>query len=242
MTVATELPPVIEAPVRPAAANRVALGLVFLGFLQLAEGVFSLVLSFKAGGQINLLAPFGFLWFWATALIVWKDKRIIWPLLTYFSTLSAGCLVGAAIGLGLGLPGKLLATLPRAEPFLFWFYAGYGAVAVIFFLWLAFEGEAIHTLWPGSFRRPQSLWLQPKAFAAYLLVPTALFTLGILALLQGGWTREAVERARRDYGSTYDYITINYHVATINGHTTHRAVVVAYSRSEIRELPLNWED
>lgn len=242
MPAGLELPPVIDAPVRPPAATRVAVGLFLLGFLQLVEGMFSLTLSFKSGGQIHLLAPFGFLWFWVTALIVWKDKRHIWPLLTYFCALSLGGLAGAALGFALGVPGKLLTTLRVAEPFWFWFYAGYGLVAAVFLFWLMLEGEALHALWPANFRRPQIKWLQPRAFLAYLVVPSVLFVWGLLALLQGRWTHEAVERARREYGSEYDYVTINYHVATRNSHTTHRAVVLAYSESELRRIPLDWDD
>jgi hypothetical protein len=242
MPVEPELPPVIDAPVRPPAAIRVAVVLFLFGFLQLAEGIFSFALSFKTGGTINLLAPFGFLWFWAAGVMVWMDKRIIWPLLTYFSALSIGCLAGVSLGFWLGVPGKLLTALRAAEPFWFWFYSGYGLVTVVFLLWLMFEGEALHARWPVSFRRPQIKWLQPRAFLAYLIPPGLLFVWGILALLQGGWTREAVARAREECGGAYDYITINYQVQTTNGRTAHQAVVLAYSESEIRKIPLDWED
>ena len=242
MAVEPELPPVIDGPVRPAAAIRVALGLFLFGFLQLAEGIFSLVLSFKHGGQINLLSPFGCLWFWAAGALVWMDKRFIWPLLTYFSALSIGALTGTALGFWLGVPGKLLSALQASEPFWFWFYSGYTVAAIVFLLWLMLEGEALHAHWPASFRRPQIKWLQPRAFLAYLVPPGLLFVWGILALLQGGWTREAVTRARDEYGGAYDYLTINYQVQTTNGHTSHQAVVIAYTESEIRKIPLDWED
>lgn len=242
MAVEPELPPVINAPVRPPAAIRVAVGLFLFGFLQLAEGIFSLVLSFKEGGTVNLLSPFGCLWFWAAGALVWMDKRFIWPLLTYFSALSIGCLAGISLGFWLGVPGKLLSALHASEPFWFWFYSGYGLATLVFLLWLMFEGEALHAHWPVSFRRPQMKWLQPRAFVAYLVLPGLLFVWGMLALLQGSWTREAVSRARSEYGDTYDYITINYQVQTTNDRTTYQAVVLAYTESEIRKIPLDWED
>ena len=242
MAVEPELPPVIDEPVRPVAAIRVAAGLFLFGFLQLAEGIFSLVLSFKQGGQINLLSPFGCLWFWAAGTLVWLDKRFIWPLLTYFSALGFGCLVGGSLGFCLGVRGRLLSALQASEPFSFWFYSGYVMAAMVFLLWLMFEGETLHAHWPASFRRPQIRWLQPRAFLAYPVLPGLLFVWGVLALLQGDWTREAVTRARDEYGGAYDYLAINYQVQTSNGRTTHSAVVLAYTDSEIRRIPLDWED
>lgn len=242
MAVEPEPPPVIDVPVRPPAAIRVAAGLFLFGFLQLAEGIFSFVLSFRQGGQINLLSPFGCLWFWAAGALVWMDKRFIWPLLTYFSALGIGALAGTALGFWLGMPGRLLSAIQVSEPLSFWFYSGYVVAAMVFLLWLMLEGEALHAQWPASFRRPQMKWLQPRAFVAYLVLPLLLLVWGVLALLQGGWTREAVTRARDEYGSAYDYLTINYQVQTTNGRTTHQAVVLAYTESELRKIPIDWED
>lgn len=242
MALEPEPPPVIDGPARPPAAIRVALGLFLFGFLQLAEGLISFALSFRTGGTINLLAPFGFLWFWAAGALVWMDKRIIWPLLTYFSALGLGGLAGISLGFWLGVPGRLLTALRVAEPFWFWFYSAYGLATAGFLLWLMLQGEALQARWPASFRRPQIKWLQPRAFLAYLVLPGLLIVWGALALLQGGWTREAVSRARDEYGDAYDYLTINYHVQTTNGRTIHQAVVLAYTETEIRKIPLDWED
>lgn len=237
-----EPPRLRETSPRPVAAPRVAIGLVVFGLLQGIEGITDLVLSFKAGGTINLLAPFGFLWLWAAAMLVWTDKRIIWPLLTYFSALALGCLAGSIVGAGLGLPAKLLGAVRAAEPRWFWLYAVYAVAFSGLLLWLLLEGLRTRTAWPQSLPYPKNRWLQPPALGSYLLAPCAAFAWGILLLLQGSWTAPAIVRARQEYGNGYEYMTLNYNVTTTKGHTTHRAVVLAYSQSELHEIPLSWDD
>jgi hypothetical protein len=237
-------PPLLSDPCpRPTAANRVALGLFLFGFVELAEGVAEIAAFVRTGGgTLNLLTPFSFLAPWTAALLVWKDKRVIWPILSYLSALGLGGLFGTAAALGLLLPRKLVLALARCEPAWFWFAAGYFVAVTIFLIWLLWEIGRSRSAWSRNFRLPRSRWLQPGACGVLATLPCALFVWVVILLLQGPWTRPAVERARAECGTGYDYWSLRFQVVTHNGRTRHEAVVLAYSDSELKQIPLHWED
>jgi len=237
-----EPPTLLSKKERPEAARRVAIGLALFGLLDLAQDIITIIGAVKAGGSIHINLPLTFMGLWAAALVVWLDKRVIWPIIAYLSALTLSALTGGAIGCYLGLPTKLMTVFARSEPLNFWWNMGHYLFSAVFLFWLLREAERTRALWRESAATPTNSWLQPRACLAYLVLPSALLTWGLLSLLQGGWTKPAVERARAEYGRGYDYMTINYQFTSRNGRTTHQAVVLAYSEAEIRRIPLSWSD
>lgn len=239
-----ESPPLMAVPAPPGAATRVAVGLVLFGAVDAVQGIVSLFAAFRglalSGGSINVAAPFSCLAFWLAAWLVWTDKRIIWPILAYLSALGLGGIVGAGIAGTIGLPGKLLQAIAASHPGWTGFYLAYLALLTALFAWLLIEAGRIE--WKPVFPGPRRGWLKPRAFAAYSATFCALLTAGMLALLTGSWTGPVLARARQKLGPEYDYQLMSYHFRTVNGHTTHHAVVLAYSETELNQIALNWED
>ena len=238
-----EPPPLVDVTARPAAAGRVALGLFLFGLLDLGQDVYALSSALKAiksGEGFHLNLPVTFLGIWAAALLVWLDKRVIWPILAYLSAAGLGSLVGGALVAGLGVPFKLVRAYATSEPAWFGFYAAYLVLTALFMIWVLMEARRV--AWPAGSAMPPTPWLKPGAFIGYgALLSGALFA-GLLLLLNGSWTRPAVERARQRLGEGYDYQVLSYNFRSVNGHTTYHAVVLAYTDTQLESIQLNWED
>ncbi len=242
MTAASE-PPLLVKPGRPAAAKGVVLGLVLFGFVQLAQNAFAMIEAIRSSrGQIDLLAPFTFLVTWGFAWLVWKDKRVVWPLLAYGSALCLAGLIGATGGAAVGMPPKLWAALWHSDWSWPRIYLGTWLLQMLFLGWLLREAEKTLDDWPAGFRAPSRRWLRPRTFLVGFIFPAALVTFGGLKLLQGPWTAPIVEQARSKYGAASDYYPVRYNFASRNGRTTWHAEVLAYSDRELKWIILDWQN
>lgn len=142
---ATEPPPLIAPVERPAAAARVAIGLVALGLLEGVSEIVSIIAAFKAvehGASAHISFPFGFAAFWFAAWLVWQDKRVIWPILGYLAALGLGSLIGGGLAAVIEFPANLVKAYARNEPAWFGYYAGYFSLSAIFFRLADHRGTA----------------------------------------------------------------------------------------------------
>jgi hypothetical protein len=240
------LPPPLPTEVAdPGRVRRVGALLIAFGFVEIGLNVVYLVAAlsgYTLGQEMSFTISFGFAVYWIAAWLVFNQKRAIWPLMAYISALALGGLLGSTLGLGLGLPNKLILAIGRHSPFWLWFPLTCGVAYGGFFLWILLESLATRDRWPAGFQNRTNPWLQPRRFLGYGLVPSAVLTWLILALLQGAWGYVAADRAREKNGPQYDYFPINYQFRSINGQSSRHATVLAYSDAEIKIVSLTWSD
>lgn len=237
-------PPLLAPPDRPAAAGRVAAGLVIFGLVTLVEEVAAIFLALRSSlandSSIHLTLPMGFLGLWFAAWLVWNDKRVVWPIMTYLTAVGLGSVVGLLLAGLAVVPAKLIRAFALNESASFSFYAVYVGGSALFLAWISMEARSV--AWPHGWSRPRNSWLQPRAVIAYSAVVSGLLVVSLWSLLNGPWTKPALDRARLNLGPDYHYQVVNYDFRSVNGHATHHARVLAYTDTQLDSIQLNWED
>jgi heme A synthase len=213
----------------------VVAALILFSLLEITSGFWHVLQWTKSGGQLSLTAPLGFLVLWLAAWLVWRGNRAIWNIIAWLSPLALGCLLGACLAIGLGMPWKLLRIMATHEPVSVAGTVGYSLVAGLLLIWLAWE-----THQSPAAAQARSQWTRPPALILYGTVATALFAGAILAVIQGSWTKPAVNLARKELGDKYDYYVISWHQQTKSGQTSGYAVLYAYNETELRDIKVNW--
>ena len=240
-----EPPPLTVPPARPAAAKRVAIGLVVFGIFDLVTTVVSLVAVARAaahaGGGVhpNLNGLFSCLLYAVAAWMVWKDKRVIWPILAFLSAGGLGLVIGVVAALLGRLPADLLRALAAAGMGETSTWVAWAGVYLLFLGWILWESQRVD--WGNAFRRPLRWWLRPSTCTAIMAILGAGFVVSLLGLLQSSWTAEAIARAREIHGGDRSYLVLNYHVHSTNQLSTHTAEVLAYGPDGVERIPLRWQ-
>lgn len=230
-----EPPPLPSPPGRHPAAARVVAALILFSLLEIASGFWHVLQWTRTGGQLSLTAPLGFLVLWFAAWLVWRGNRAIWNVIAWLSPLALGGLLGVCLAIGLAVPWKMIRSLAMHEPVSFAGTFVYSLVAGLLLIWLAWETDQSRT---GTSTRSQ--WTRPSALMLYGAVATALMAGAILAVIQGSWTKPAIDLARKELGDRYDYYVISWHQQTTSGQTSGQAVLYAYNETEFREINVNW--
>jgi hypothetical protein len=229
-------PPVMSSPPgRHPAAARVVAALILFSLLEIASGFWHVLQWTKTGGQLSLTASLGFLVLWFAAWLVWRGNRAIWNVIAWLSPLVMGGLLGVCVAIGLAMPWKMLRVMAKHEPVSVAGTVGYSLLAGLLLIWLAWETD--HSPAATSTR---SQWTRPPALILYGAVATALLVGSIFAIIQGSWTKPAINLARQELGNKYDYFVISWHQQTTSGQTSGTAVLYAYNETECRQIQVSW--
>jgi len=222
-------------PGRHPAAARVVAALILFSLLEIASGFWHVLQWTKTGGQLSLTASLGFLVLWFAAWLVWRGNRAIWNVIAWLSPLAMGGLLGFGLATALALPWKLLRVVAIHEKAWFAGTAGYCLVAALLLAWLTWETDQS----PVATKPPNPCW-RPPALTLVVAGATALLVGSIFAIIQGSWTKPAINLARQELGNKYDYFVISWHQQTTSGQTSGTAVLYAYNETECRQIQVSW--
>jgi len=230
-----EPPPLPSPPGRHPAAARVVAALILFSLLEIASGVWHVLQWSKTGGQLSLTAPLGFLVLWFAAWLVWRSNRAIWNVIAWLAPLALGSLLGFGLATALAMPWKLLRVVAIHEKVWITGTVGYCLAAALLLAWLTWETDQSPVA-----TTPRKPWFRPPALMLYGAVATALLVGAIFAIIQGSWTKPAINLARQELGDNYDYFVISWHQQTKSGQTSGHAVLYAYNETEFREIQVSW--
>ncbi len=221
-------------PLPPRAAlARVTASLFLLGAVNLLTSALEVVTFIRHGGTLSLGTPVACLLIWVVAGLVWQGKRGAWNTIAVLAPLAAGAWLGALAAVVLTTPWKLLVLFLRTG---LW-----GPTTGITFLvtvtllaQLAWDTHR-HSAFP-----QRAKWIHPAVLTGAGLLPTAALFGILLMLLQGSWTRPAVELARQQLGDGYEFRIQSWHQQSNSGQVSGYATVIAYNDSEIRTIEVQW--
>ncbi len=226
--------PPAPLPLPPRAALvRVTVNLVLLGAVTLFTSALEVVAFIRHGGNLSLGTPAAGVLIWVVARLAWKGKRGVWNAIAVLAPLATGAWLGALVAVTLTTPWNLLVLFLRTGV---WGPVT-GATFLITLTLLALLARDTHR---HSFLARKSKWTNPPILTAASLLPTAVLVGLLLLLLQGSWTKPAVELARQQLGDGYDYRIQSWHQQSQSGQVHGRATVIAFNDTEIRTIEVEW--
>lgn len=231
-----DTPPLLSPPsaLRCAAYARVAIALALFGLIDFAAAVTAIVTIFQAPGPVSFHLTPSFLVLWVAAWLVWRGNPIAWLIIRYLSPVGVGVMAGGALATILCLPWKLTVALASHAiwtDFSVLYFVSYAAL----FAWLTWE-----TSRPSLSTAAPNKWFRAPALFLYGALPGLFLVMGVVALLQGDWTRHPIELARQQKGDAYSYWVQNWRQQTANGETHGYAVVLAYNDQELEIVTVRW--